>query len=623
MNDEKNDLLKEIKELQEQLTHSIENENNKKLLVKDLEIKNSELEKKTTEYQSRLQELIINQNLILQEDSNLKLEIKKLQLSVNSPGKVLASLGNIISKNENQSNDQKRESLIKEKVEMKEINEKLVLVLSEREAEILKIKSEHEKEILEMQKTITNLNAKINDLNNDLKDIQEQLNSRSKELQKIEENKNILAKYNLLSLEYDQYKAKTEKNKDAFTVDKEKMSLLTNTNKELNQRISKIEQDFNDLLKRGVVKVKDMNDLSVYSEISENLRQQIMEMEDNSGKMEKKYLELIKKNKDDYKKLEDKYMETNHQNAELQSNMDLIQENYVQGTVKLNNEMSTLKSKSLEAENRKKETETRIDNLLKDYEKLENNFKGLQKTMTMLREKDDIDITLIEERYIVLENMVDLEKNDLINQNKELLNKIKLLTSGGNLDYLLTDENKYNDLKLEIKNIQNDNDLLQKKLKDQERTIFQLQKKLETFDILKQENQQLKANLKENTSNFKALIKELTDKTNQLNDELLESRKRTSILRSLPNFNKEDVKVKVDNTMLNKDLEKYKKEVEELNEEIKKLKEENQDALGQVSSLKAKYANDIYTKDNEISKLKNLARKYKTMLEEKGLLKKK
>ena len=542
-------------------------------------------------------------------------------MSINSPGKVLASLSNIINKSDKQLNDTKSENLIKEKVEMKEINDKLTLVLSEREAEMIKQKNEHEKEIIEKQKIITNLNAKINDLNNDLKDMQELLNLKDKEFQKIEENKNILAKYNLLSLEYEQYKTKTEKNKDAFLVDKEKMNLLTNTNKGLNERITKIEKDFNDLLKRGVVKIKDMNDLNVYSEISENLRQQIMEMEDNNTKMEKKYTDLIKKNKDDYKKLEDKYSESNHQNAELQNNMELIQENYVQGTMKLNNEMSALKSKSLEAENRKKETEKRIENLLKDYEKLENNFRSLQKTMTMLREKDDIDITLIEERYIVLENMVDLEKNDLINQNKELLNKIKLISDNGNLDYLLSDENKSQDFKLEIKNLQNDNDLLQKKLKDQERTIFQLQKKLETFNILKQENQQLKADIKENTINFKALIKELNDKTSQLNDELLESRKRTSILRSLPKFNKEDVKMKVDNTMMNQEMEKYKKEIEKLNDEIKKTNQEKDEAIEQVSSLKTKYASDIFTKDDEIFKLKTLAKKYKAILEKNGLLK--
>ena len=127
--DNKNELQSEIENLQKQLIESIEQDNNNKLKIKDLEIKNSELEKKNSEYQSKLQELIIKQNLIEQEDSNLKLEIKKLQLSINSPGKVLASLSNVIKNDGKNINNEK---LLKDKIEMKEINEKLLLVISER-----------------------------------------------------------------------------------------------------------------------------------------------------------------------------------------------------------------------------------------------------------------------------------------------------------------------------------------------------------------------------------------------------------------------------------------------------------------------------------------------------------
>ena len=66
-------------------------------------------------------------NLISQENSSLKLEIKKLQLSVNSPGKIVASLGSINKSNLSMDN------LIKEKSELKEENEKLVLILSKEE----------------------------------------------------------------------------------------------------------------------------------------------------------------------------------------------------------------------------------------------------------------------------------------------------------------------------------------------------------------------------------------------------------------------------------------------------------------------------------------------------------
>ena len=614
--DDNKELKSEIEDLQKQLIESIEHDNNNKLKIKDLEIKNSELEKKNFEFQSKMQDLIIKHNLIQQEDANLKLEIKKLQLSVNSPGKVLASLGNVIK---NDSKNINNEILLKEKIEMKEINEKLLLVISERETEIIKNKTISEKNIASLKDTIGQLNAKISDCNHDLKDMQEQLNAKDKELQKIEENKNILSKYNLLKFEFEQYKKNVEKNKDANDLTKEKTKETENINTNLNQRIIKLENNFNELIKKGTIQVRDMNDLSMYVEINENLRMQIMEMQDKSDKFDKKFDEMIKKAQEENKKLEEKYLEQYNQSVELQKNIDYLQDSFVQGTVKLNTELSELKSKVFEIENEKRQEEEKYKELLKNYEKAEDNFVNIQKTMTKLREKDDFDITLIEERYIVLENMLDLEKNDLITQNRELINQLKLFNEDeSNIKF-----DKNNNYQNEIKNLKDENKLLQNKIKDKESTIFQLQKKLETFKILQQENQSLKANIKENNSNFQVIINELTSKSNQLSDELLESRRRTSLLRSIPKFKKEEVKMKVDNTMMSAEVEKYKKENSDLKKEIQNIKDEKYKMEEELSMIKAQLANEIFSKDSEIFKYKSLSKKYKTMLEEKGLLKKK
>ena len=164
-----NDLKSEVEDLQKQLTDSIEQDNNNRLKIKDLEIQNSELKKKNLEFQSKLQELIIKNNLVQQEDSNLKLEIKKLKLSINSPGKVLASLGNVI-KNDSAKNINS-EILLKEKIELKESNEKLLLVISEREAEIVKNNTYNDKKIIMLNNTINELNGKISELNHDMKDM--------------------------------------------------------------------------------------------------------------------------------------------------------------------------------------------------------------------------------------------------------------------------------------------------------------------------------------------------------------------------------------------------------------------------------------------------------------------
>ena len=616
-----NDFKSEIEDLQKQLTESIEHDNNNKLKIKDLEIQNSELKKKNLEFQSKLQELIIKNNLIQQEDSNLKLEIKKLKLSVNSPGKVLVSLGNVI-KNDSVKNIN-NEILLKEKIELKEANEKLLLVISEREAEIVKNNTFNDKKISMLQNTINDLNGKLSDINHDMKDMQDQINAKDKELQKVEENKNILAKFNLLKFEYEQYKKNIEKNKDLFNLNNEKVKETEKLNKNLNDRIKKIEASFNDMITKGTIKVKDMNDLSMYVEINENLRAQIMELQDKSDKFEKKYEDLLKSNQEENKKLQEKYLEEFNKSQELQKNIDYLQDSFVQGTVQLNTELSELKSKVFKLETEKKTDQDKYKELLKNYEKSGENFVNIQKTMTKLREKDDFDITLIEERYIVLENMLDLEKNDLITQNRELINQVKILNDSdpNNMDNEAMDINK--NLQKEIQNLKDENKLLQNKLKDKENQILQFQKQMETFKILQQENQSLKANIKENNQNFQVIINELTAKSSQLSEELLESRRRTSLLRSIPKFKKEDVKMKVDNTMMSAEVEKFQKENDNLKSEIEHLKEENQKLVTEISLQKAQIANDTFTKDSEINKYKSLTKKYKTMLEEKGLLKNK
>ena len=394
-------------------------------------------------------------------------------------------------------------------------------------------------------------------------------------------------------------------------------------NKNLNDRIKKIEASFNDMITKGTIKVKDMNDLSMYVEINENLRAQIMELQDKSDKFEKKYEDLLKSNQEENKKLQEKYLEEFNKSQELQKNIDYLQDSFVQGTVQLNTELSELKSKVFKLETEKKTDQDKYKELLKNYEKSGENFVNIQKTMTKLREKDDFDITLIEERYIVLENMLDLEKNDLITQNRELINQVKILNDSdpNNMDNEAMDINK--NLQKEIQNLKDENKLLQNKLKDKENQILQFQKQMETFKILQQENQSLKANIKENNQNFQVIINELTAKSSQLSEELLESRRRTSLLRSIPKFKKEDVKMKVDNTMMSAEVEKFQKENDNLKSEIEHLKEENQKLVTEISLQKAQIANDTFTKDSEINKYKSLTKKYKTMLEEKGLLKNK
>ena len=212
--------------------------------------------------------------------------------------------------------------------------------------------------------------------------------------------------------------------------------------------------------------------------------------------------------------------------------------------------------------------------------------------------------------------MLNMEKNDLIAQNKDLINQVKLLTEN---NYNTNSENNIdiNDIfNVEIKNLKEENKLLQNKLKDKDNAIIQLQRKLEEFKILQEENQSLKVSIKENNINYQEIINELTAKKKQVSEQLLESRKRPSVIKCLPKFNKEEI------ISMKEEIEKYKKENENLQKEISNIKEQNQMNVDELSTLKAQIANDSFMKENEIFKYKSLAKKYKTILEENGLIKK-
>ena len=590
--------------------------------IKDLEIQLSKKDKQIFDIESQRTSADIRIRLLEQENANLKLGIKKAQLSINSPGRVISSLGKQI-KSHGQS-DITISEISKEKAELKESNEKLLLVISEKESELCQMKASYETTITDLNNQITTLNAKLSDLNSDLADQQNQINLKEKQLETIESSKNILARYNMLRAEYDQLKSNSEKEAEMAKLNNDKIKHIENQNAQLNERVTKIEKEFNELLSKGTITCNAMDDLSCYVMLSENMRNQIISLDEEKATMEKKYIAQIKKNRTDYKNLEDKYLETYEQITKLQGELESSQEQFLAGTMNLNKEITSLNTKISNLNKEKNDLNVRLKSLLDKNTSMETEFRSIQDTMTKLREKDDIDITLIEERYIVLENMLEMEKSDLITQNRDLLNKVKSLQKNEmNCVDLLLDEDKLTNYVHEIKILNEENRLLQFKIKEQEKTILQYEKLNEENRILQTENSNLKHNMNENNNNYEMVIKDLTIKASQLNNELLESRKRTSLLRSRQSIHQSEKKIvpiDIDRTIeLQKEIEKLKREKEENN---KNYESEIKKAEDDVIKLKTQLAQETFNKDNEIIKLKNQNRKYYTLLVDNGLIKK-
>ena len=575
----------------------------------------SEDEVELAKQAKRIEELngeIIKKDMTIQkltnENTTLQFEIKKAQLSINSPGRVVSSISSMIKNESNMA------QLSKEKAELKETNQKLLLMLSEKEIEITSLKSLYEKKISQLNNEICSLTAKMNDLKSDIDDQQNQIDIKEKTIANIEENKDIIAKHNLLQVEYEQLKQNFEKQIEINSLSETKLTQLTNQIATLNASLSKIETEFNQLITNKTITCSSMEDLSCYTTLSENLRNTIMTLEDDKAKMESKYIAQIKKNRSDYKSLEDKYLESYQKITELENEISSHQNDFMSGTLELNKEMTAMKTTISTLNKQKDDLNRRINDMADSNDKLMSEFKNLQEMMMKMREKDDVDITLIEERYIVMENMLNMEKSDLITENRTLLNRLKLIEKNNNcVDLLLDDDNSY---KHEIKILSEENKLLQRKMKEMENTMDGYEKIAEENRVNIEEIKSMKNSIIESNAHYDKVIDELNKKINTISTELVEARKRTSVLRSSQCYSSRDMNSVV----------RYANEIEELKNELEEEKKKHYNEMKKaeedIAKIKTQLAEDTFKKDDEIIKLKNTNKKYYTILVDKGLIKK-
>ena len=90
----------------------------------------------------------------------------------------------------------------------------------------------------------------------------------------------MVKEYQQLKIDYDLLKNNFEKTNNLYENLQTKYNVYENENKQLNERVIKIEKAFSNLVKGKDPKVKDVNDLEIYNGINENLRAQITEIQD-------------------------------------------------------------------------------------------------------------------------------------------------------------------------------------------------------------------------------------------------------------------------------------------------------------------------------------------------------
>ena len=177
--------------------------------------------------------------------------------------------------------------------------------------------------------------------------------------------------------------------------------------------------------------------------INENLRDQIKSLEKENEIKEKNLISQFENLKENYKILENKFLNSFNEKEELQKNLENIQIEFINGTNSLNKQISDLNDINNELKNNKKNAEERIQKLLDYFTNIQNDFKNIEETLKKNKEKDDFNIVFIEEKIISFEKIMETEKQDLIRTNNNLLNKIKFLENEklSSVDYLIDEEN--------------------------------------------------------------------------------------------------------------------------------------------------------------------------------------
>ena len=153
-------------------------------------------------------------------------------------------------------------------------------------------------------------------------------------------------------------------------------------------------------------------------------------------------------------------------------------------------------------------------------------------------------------------------------------------------------------------------------MKEMENTMDGYEKIAEENRVNIEEIKSMKNSIIESNAHYDKVIDELNKKINTISTELVEARKRTSVLRSSQCYSSRDMNSAV----------RYANEIEELKNELEEEKKKHYNEMKKaeedIAKIKMQLAEDTFKKDDEIIKLKNTNKKYYTILVDKGLIKK-
>lgn len=502
--------------------------------------------------------------------TSAKNNINELQIKMKVNKNERDSLSSLIEKlnSDNKIFEEKNASLLKEKTNMQQIIETLNKTINNLNSELGKAKAENDNILKEKKDLIKNLEKErleINSLNAQIID----LNREIKEL------------------------------RSKFSIEKDEK------NKNLNNIILDLEED---VAKLNASIIKKETEITVLTKKNEELRNEIRDLS--------KVSESLKNESSSFKKIEESLRLENKNILKSEENIKIELMNLIKSEESLKSEIKILTKKD---ENKNSE----INKLKKDLETLEQKNNQLQKSVNEKVEKTEVlkleidNLKLIkEELNAKIKSLLDNEgilkleieqhiKNEH-NYKTEIKNHIERENNhkSENKTLLTSEEN----LKMELKNLMNENtsyqDIFRNNTKNEEEKILTLKKKIN--DLEKDKNNLIAnyENLNTEHEKLKKLNLETKKDNENLNAKIKEQEKNIATIKyERGNFMAEVENLKV----LTEDYDQKCERITELEEKISKLKREkankNNEEINLLNKIISEKTSKIQQLEKEVNKL--------------------
>ena len=548
---------KDIKEENEEEGDGIELETEKTPVEYEAEI--CHLNAQILNLENSLNEMKRHNQTLLIENSQFKTANKRL--SFTSKGRSCS-----INPNSKQSSAYQLAEILNEKNELQELNEKMINMLTEKEIENGELREQFENYQQEKTFQIDELNEKISELAEELEQYQ----------------KNEEGDYDAIDELQNQYNIYKEEMENEIRNYENKLEMMTNQNDNLNDTIIKLRAEIQTLEIENLQWLNNANqkqenhDEELLGNIEtslnelEKVKNQLRLSEETRTNTEEKYKDIINaKNKEISDLIEKK--------DELIKAMNNTKQELTKDNAKLLLEYGKV-SKDL---NNTKIKINQLQNTITDANKKIGDYKDLlDKKTKELKEINESAKKVISNKEAIIsqyEDKIDVitkDKNDLIEQNKILLNQLRE-NQYGSLNDLLENEDKKEQAEM------HENKLLNEEIKSLKETIQNQVNELvkmnlikEQLESLKEENEKIKGELKDVKGKYEEQIKTNEYKNIQLRSSLNIQRKKTMTFQRQMSITPKDNVSKLEKqiafltTMKENDKKRFQEQIDKLHKEL-------------------------------------------------------